>query len=133
MRYIDEVSDALYDAITGGEYDIDFSQFDDKDDCVQYLYDYFVDEDAITGGGSGSYTMDREEAKESIMEDPYVVADVIRDNDLDSDFLADVFDGDWEKLDVICRQSILWDAIDLTMDNLVSNDDDSVKSLRFDW
>lgn len=133
MGYINEVCDALYDAITGGEYDIDFSQFDGKDDCVQYLYEYFVDEDAITGGGSGSYTMDRTEAKESIMEDPYVVADVIRDNNLDSDFLADVFDGDWEKLDVICRQSILWDAIDLTMDNLVSNDDDSVKSLRFNW
>ena len=133
FKYIDSVSDSVYDAISSGEYDIDFSQFEDRDECIQWLADYFVDEDSVTGAGSGSFTMNRNEAKQNIFDDSFCVADVIRDNDLDGKFIADAFDGDWEKLDVFCRQGVLMQAVEIAMDALVSDGDESVVALTFEW
>ena len=133
FNYLDDVQDSVYDAITTGDYDIDFSEFQNQDECFDALYELFVGADDVTGAGSGSFTISRDEAKENIMADPYTVADAIREYDLSSEFLANVFEGDWEQLDVVCRQYVLAQAIERAMANLVSNDDDSVKGLTFEW
>lgn len=133
FSYLDSVCDSVYDAITFGEFEIDFSAYASKEDCIDALEDLFIGDDYVTGEASGSFTMSREEAKNNVLADPYTVGDTIRDYDLDTDFLANVFEGDWEKLDILCRQYVLREAIEITMNNLVSNDDDSIKGLTFEW
>lgn len=133
FKYIDDVCDSVYDAITSGDYEIDFSKFKNQSECVDALYELFVREDGVTGAASGSFTMSRDEAKENIMEDPFTVADTIREYLLDANYMADVFEGDWEQLDMLCRQFVLPQAIDITMLDLVRSDDESVRALTFEW
>lgn len=133
FKYIDDVCDSVYDAIATGDYDIDFSKFNNQMECTDALYDLFIGADDVTGEASGSFTMSRNAAKENIMADPYTVADTIREFDLGAEFMADVFDGNWEKLDILCRQFVLAQAIDITMLDLIRSDDESVRSLPFEW
>ena len=133
FNYIDDVQDSVYDAIATGDYEIDFSAFKNQSDCLDALYELFIGADDVTGEASGSFTMSRDQAKENIMEDPFTVADTIREYNLEADFLASVFEGDWEQLDILCRQFVLTQAIERAMADLVSSDDDSIKGLTFEW
>lgn len=86
---------------------------EDPDEFVQYLNDELWTDDSVTGNGSGSYTFDREKAKQYAIDnlDLYVDAE----NEFGGDFHY-LKDNDWEAIDVTIRcwllYQVLWDLKD---------------------
>ena len=107
--YVKEVADSVYDYI---DENIDLEEWKGRrDELESQLNQDLFDEDSVTGNGSGSWTMNREEAN------GYVIDNL--------DLLADAFDefGGYEALrdgveacDVTIRCYVLPEAIEKALD-----------------
>lgn len=70
-------------------------------------------DDSVTGNGSGSYYMNRQAAKEMVMDNIDYVANVINDKEWTTKPLEKyIVNGEWEELDVIVRYHTLYDLWD---------------------
>lgn len=82
--------------------DTDFRELEDR------LNDDLFCEDSITGNGSGSYTFNRETAKEYVNENTDLLQDLCQEGFIGKDQLADWFMNDeWESMDVSIRCMLL--------------------------
>lgn len=82
----------------------------------QELYDALTDDlwvdDSVTGNGSGSYTMNREEAKGYVVDNMELVADVMNEFSIESDYVGKRFlEQDWEYFDVSIRCYLLGEIL----------------------
>lgn len=121
----------------------------DNGDCEYFfedLYDLKEDlnndlwiNDSVTGNGSGSYTFNRNKAKEYILSGGLtILKDVVNEGFASSDELVKYFtDEEWESLDVTCRCFVLYAAIDEAVDewatNYAENHQDDLKQLYTDY
>lgn len=86
--------------------DTDFRELEDR------LNDDLFCEDSITGNGSGSYTFNRETAKEYVNENTDLLQDLCQEGFIGKDQLADWFMNDeWESMDVSIRCMLLPECI----------------------
>ena len=90
---------------------------EDKDGFFSDLYDMFWIDDNITGNASGSYTCNREAAKEYVFADTETVQEALKEFCVDADTIADKFlSEDWEYFDVItrcyCLSSVIWEVVE---------------------
>lgn len=83
----------------------------DVEAVAEFLNDELWADDAITGNGSGSYTMDREQAKEYVMANMPLAVEACREFDCIDKFADKVAENDWEWLDVTIRCYVLGEAI----------------------
>ena len=82
----------------------------------QELYDALTDDlwvdDSVTGNGSGSYTMNREEAKGYVVDNMELVSDVMNEFGIESDYVGKrLLDQDWEYFDVSIRCYLLGEIL----------------------
>ena len=92
---------------------IENGDFQDVDDIREYLNDELWCCDQVTGNASGSYTFDREAAKEYVLDDIDTVREALEDFGTSAEDIADHFlKDDWEYFDVTARCYVLGQAID---------------------
>lgn len=124
-EYIEYNMDLEHDIITG--------QFEDRDEIEQYLNDTLWIEDSVTGNASGSYTFNRQEAKENVLNDTEAVTEAIREFCDDAITIANHFlDEDWEWFDVTARCYYLGQAIAEVLDELKDDIEAAIETREAD-
>ena len=124
--YQTAVAEDIVDFITNN---IDLEEYEDRDDAFEELNDILWIEDSVTGNGSGSYTFNREKAKEYVLEDMETVRQALREFCVSAEEIGNKFlDEDWEYLDVTARCFVLGAAIDEALDMM-----DSAGELPESW
>lgn len=93
-----------------------------REDLEQDLNDILWDNDSVTGNGSGSYTFDREKAKEYLFDSTdgeSYLADALDDYGIDAAEVGRRFmSQDYEWFDVTIRCYVLGQAISEVLDEL---------------
>lgn len=88
-------------------------KYNDLDDIRTGLYDDLWIDDSVTGNGSGSYTFNREAAKENVLADMDTVIEALKEFCVEAETIAEKFLAeDWEYFDVTARCYVLGAAID---------------------
>ena len=100
--------------------EVDLSEYDDRDDLEQQLNDDLWVEDSVTGNGSGSYTSDREKAKQYVLDSGFDgLEDMVSEFDIDAEELGRRLESsDWEWFDVSLRCYWLGQAISEALDEV---------------
>lgn len=109
-NYFEQVKEDVKIWCEDNEWKIDAGA--DLDELAEELNEALWCEDSVTGNGSGSYTFDREEAKENVLNDMETVSEALKEfcvpaEEIGKRFLAE----DWEFLDVTARCYVLNQAI----------------------
>ena len=89
----------------------------DTDSFVEFLNETLWICDEVTGNASGSYTFNRNEAKEKVIENMEEVHEALTEFCYESDEIGKMFiNEEWEKIDVITRcyflNSAIWEVIE---------------------
>ena len=114
-NYLEAVTDDVRNVIDDylDNYDADM----DADDIREQLYDDLWTDDSVTGNGSGSYTMNRNKAKEYIFADPDPIIEALEEFGTDAKEVGEKFlSQDWEYFDVTARCYLLGQAIDAVLE-----------------
>ena len=112
MNYLEQTKANIKTWMDDNEYYIDMADYSNADDFMEYLNDTLWTDDSVTGNGSGSYTFNREEAKENVLNDIDTVKEALSEFCVDAAEVGKRFlDEDWEWLDVTARCYILGIAI----------------------
>ena len=124
-EYIEYNMDLEHDIITG--------QFEDRDEVEEYLNDTLFIDDSVTGNASGSYTFNREEAKNYVLADIDTVREALQEFGTDAGTIAEKFlDEDWEYFDVTTRCYILGQAIAEVLDELEEDIEAAIETREAD-
>lgn len=115
FNYEADVLDSVYDWLKNNE-DEWVNEGDTLEDIREYLEDELFNEDSVTGNASGSFTFDRNKAKENVFADIDSVRNAFMEYDERARFADLFFDEDWETIDVITRCYVLSDAISDALD-----------------
>jgi hypothetical protein len=92
--------------------EVNLQDYDNEDDFIEYLNDTLWTDDSVTGNGSGSYTFNRYKAKEYVVDNMELVAEMADEFGVDNKTLGEKFrDEDWEYFDVSIRCYLLYQAI----------------------
>lgn len=106
-QYIDENV-----TIDDNGYTYNGDTYEDGQEIFDALNDDMWADDSITGNGSGSYTFDRETAKEYVVDNIDLVGEMIREFDIDAKTVGERFiDEDWEYFDVSIRCYLLGEVL----------------------
>ena len=103
-NYIKEVASAYMDC-------------EDMDELRDSLYDNLWDEDSVTGNGSGSYTFNREKAKEYVSDNMDLMVEAYKDLDSIESLVDDLEALDFETIDVTIRCYLLSQALDEVLED----------------
>lgn len=96
-----------------------FDEFADNDSLIEHLNDELWIEDRVTGNGSGSYTYDREEAREYVFDGSETVKEALKEFEVPAEEIIDhFFDNDWEYFDVTARCYVLYPAVSACVEDL---------------
>lgn len=77
-------------------------------DNYDEVYDYMFVEDCITGNASGSYTFNREEAKENVFDNLELCKEACEEFGITSSEFGDkIYNEEFEQIDVIIRCYLL--------------------------
>ena len=120
-NYLDAMENDVREAIENG-YDLNDWR-GDRDGLEEKLNDDLWIYDSVTGNGSGSYTFNRERAREYVQDDGAdYIADMCAEFGMDAGEVGQRFiDGDWEWFDVSIRCYLLGQAIASVLDELEEN------------
>lgn len=95
--------------------------FTDREDLEEIANDNLWADDNVTGNGSGSYTFNREAAKEYVTRSDDgmdTLRDAVREFDCEHEAFSAFLEEDWEYLDVTIRCYLLGQAISAAIDEL---------------
>ena len=100
---------------------LDNWDFADRDELEEKANDNLWADDSVTGNGSGSYTFNREAAKEYVTRSDDglgTLRDAVREFDCEHGAFTAFLEDDWEYLDVTIRCYLLGQAISAALDEL---------------
>lgn len=98
---------------------INISDFSDREELENYLNDTLWTADSVTGNASGSYTFNRWTAREYVLDNMDILADMCDDFGIESAEIGEHFRSeDWEWFDVSIRCYLLGQAIAAALDEL---------------
>lgn len=118
FAYYEAVAEDIVDYIVNN---VDLDEYEDREDAWEALNDILWTEDSVTGNGSGSYTFNRNKAREYVLEDLQTVRDALREFCVSAEEIGNKFlDEDWEYLDVTARCFVLGAALDEALNRLES-------------
>lgn len=95
----------------------DYMDCEDMDELRDSLYDNLWDEDSVTGNGSGSYTCNREKAKEYVSDNMDLMVEAYKDLDSIESLVDDLEALDFETIDVTIRCYLLSQALDEVLED----------------
>lgn len=107
----DDVLTYINDEIRPGEYW-------DRDELESYLNDELFCDDNVTGDGCGSYTRNRSQAKEYVLDNTDLLKEGIEAFDSKDKLIGWFFDDDYESMDVAIRCYILGSCINDALDEI---------------
>lgn len=108
-NYLEAITDDIMEFIKN---EVNLQDYDNEDDLIEYLNDTLWTDDSVTGNGSGSYTFNRYKAKEYVIDNMELVAEMADEFGVDDKTLGEKFrDEDWEYFDVSIRCYLLYQAI----------------------
>ena len=105
----------------------DYMDCEDMDELRDELYDNLWSEDSVTGNGSGSYTFNREKAKEYVSDNMDLMVEAYKDLDSIESLVDDLEALDFETIDVTIRCYLLSQALDEVLE-----DEDFLKKVGID-
>ena len=117
-NYLEAVTADAKQAILENMNDWDFS---DREELEEIAYDNLWVDDSVTGNGSGSYTFNREAAKEYVIRSDDgmdTLRDAVCDFDCEHEAFTAFLEENWEYLDVTIRCYLLSQAISAAIDEL---------------
>ena len=117
-NYLENVTADAKQAILENMNDWNFA---DREELEEIAYDNLWADDSVTGNGSGSYTFNREAAKEYVTrsEDGMnTLCDAVRDFDCEHEAFTAFLEDNWEYLDVTIRCYLLEQASSAAIDEL---------------
>ena len=118
-NYMNAMTEDIRDYITENINREDYTE--DRDGLEEYLNDTLWTEDSVTGNASGSYTFNRETAKEYVLDNTDLLKEAYTELG-QREKIADVIcDEDWESADVTIRCYLLGQAIAEVLDDLDSD------------
>lgn len=120
MKYMDQMVEDITEYVKNN---VNLADYEDRDDLEESLNDDLWAEDSITGNGSGSYTFNREQAKEYVLADGVdYYREAVSEFGMSADDVAkDFLEGDWESIDVTIRCYLLGQAIGEVLDRMEEN------------
>ena len=95
--------------------------FTDREELEEIANDNLWVDDSVTGNGSGSYTFNREAAKEYVTRSDDgmdTLRDAVREFDCEHEAFTAFMEEDWEYCDVTIRCYLLGQAISAAIDEL---------------
>ena len=95
----------------------DYMDCEDMDELRDSIYDNICDEDSVTGNGSGSYTFNREKAKEYVSDNMDLMVEAYKDLDSIESLVDDLEALDFETIDVTIRCYLLSQALDEVLED----------------
>ena len=95
----------------------DYMDCEDMDELRDELYDNLWSEDSVTGNGSGSYTFNREKAKEYVSDNMDLMVEAYKDLDSIESLVDDLEALDFETIDVTIRCYLLSQALDEVLED----------------
>ncbi len=118
-NYLEAVKDDVKQAI---EDNYNVADYPDRDEFEQTLNDDLWVDDSVTGNGSGSYTFNREQAKEYLFDSNDgldLLREAVSDYGIEAETVVDHFmSEDWEWFDVTIRCYVLGQAIGEALDEI---------------
>ena len=114
-NYLEAMKSDVRDYITEN---IDLNEYrEDRDRLEQSLHDDLWIVDSVTGNGSGSYTYNRNEAKDYVIDNMGYCIEAITEFCTPAEIIAQKFlEQDWEYFDVTIRCYLLGQAIGEVLD-----------------
>jgi hypothetical protein len=100
------------------EENIGFIDYEDLDELKENLQDDLWAEDNVTGNASGSYTFNRAEAKENVIDNLDLLKEACEEFDCKNAFADKFFDEDWEWMDVTIRCYLLSEIIETVVEEM---------------
>ena len=100
---------------------LNYWDFADREELEEIANDSLWVDDSVTGNGSGSYTFNREAAKEYVTRSDDgmdTLRDAVREFDCEHEAFTAFLEEDWEYLDVTIRCYLLSQAISAAIDEL---------------
>lgn len=88
-----------------------YLNYTDKEDLAEQLNDLLWTADSVTGNASGSYTFNRAEAKEYVLDNIDLLKDAYEEFGQREQFTEDFFNEDFERMDVTIRCFLLGQVI----------------------
>lgn len=121
-NYVDALKEDIKNYIEENDIDIKTLGDGDRDSAESTLNDDLWIEDSVTGNGSGSYTFDREQAKEYLFDSSDgmdLLKEAVSEYGIEAETIAEKMMGeDWEWFDVTIRCYALYQAISEVFDEL---------------
>lgn len=117
-NYLEAVTNDAKTAIFENMNDWDFT---DREELEEIANDNLWVDDSVTGNGSGSYTFNREAAKEYVTRSDDgmdTLRDAVCDFDCEHEAFTAFLKNDWEYFDVTIRCYLLGQAISAALDAL---------------
>ena len=109
--YLEQVTSDAKEAILEN---MEYWEFDDRDELEQVAYDELLIDDSVTGNASGSYYCNAWKAEEAICHNWNLLADAIEEFDGNTDILRQGA----EVCDVAIRCYLLGQAVSAALDEL---------------
>ena len=100
---------------------LNYWKFSDREELEEIANDELWCDDGVTGNGSGSYTFNREAAKEYVTRSDDgmdTLRDAVRDFDCEHEAFTAFLEDNWEYFDVTIRCYLLSQAISAAIDEL---------------
>lgn len=114
-NYLEELKSDVRNYIN--EVASDYMDCEDMDELRDELYDNLWSEDSVTGNGSGSYTFNREKAKEYVSDNMDLMVEAYKDLDSIESLVDDLEALDFETIDVTIRCYLLSQALDEVLED----------------
>lgn len=128
-NYVDAVKDDIKDYIESNDIDVKSLGDGDRWDAESQLNDDLWVVDEVTGNGSGSYTFNREKAKEYLFDSADgigLLKDAVSEFGIEAEDIAEhMMSEDWEWFDVTIRCYALGQAISEVLDELWDEDEET--------
>ena len=124
-NYLEELKSDVKNYIN--EVASDYMDCEDMDELRDSLYDNLWDEDSVTGNGSGSYTFNREKAKEYVSDNLDLMVEAYKEFNSIERLVDDLEALDFETIDVTIRCYLLSQALDEVLE-----DEDFLKKVGID-
>lgn len=93
---------------------------EDREAVEEFLNDTLWTEDSVTGNASGSYTFNREQAKEYVIENLYIATQALNEFGMAEKLSSKIENDEWEWLDVTIRCYLLSEIIGEDLDNVMA-------------
>lgn len=96
-------------------------EFDSYDSLREDIYDRLWVDDSVTGNASGSYTFNREQAKEYVNDNMSLAVEACREFGCIEQFAEKIADEEYEWIDVTIRCYLLGEILDTVLDDYISD------------